>query len=235
MRLWSSEEPLLLATERYVRKDFLGSSHRILAAWVRALPAGTRIVELGVAAGHLASLVDRKDLRWLALEADSGHLGSLHRRFDGAAIVDVQGLTRLPRGHDVIIMADVLDHLINPEHILRMAHDALVPGGRLLVSVPNVAHIYVRLVLLCGRFPYAERGILDRTHRVFFTRRSTRRLLARNGFVIERETVSTVPLPLAFPRWPGWLLDSSGWLLERVTRVLPKLLGYQFIIGARRA
>jgi 2-polyprenyl-3-methyl-5-hydroxy-6-metoxy-1,4-benzoquinol methylase len=229
-----NEEPLLLATERYVRKDFRGSSHRILAEWVRALAPGTRIVELGVAAGHLASLVDRKDLDWLALEADVGHLPELRRRFSGAAIVDVQGLTRLPRDHDVMIMADVLDHLINPEHILRMAHDALRPGGRLLVSVPNVAHLYVRMVLLFGRFPYAERGILDRTHRVFFTRHSTRRLLARCGFAVERETVSTVPLPLAFPRWPAWLLESSGWLLEAVTRVLPKLLGYQFIVSARR-
>jgi 2-polyprenyl-3-methyl-5-hydroxy-6-metoxy-1,4-benzoquinol methylase len=229
-----NEEPLLAATERYVRKDFRGSSHRILARWVRELRAGTRIVELGVAAGHLAAIVDRRDLEWLALEADPGHIGELHRRFSGAAIIDVQGLTRLPRGHDVMIMADVLDHLINPEHILHMAHDALPPGGRLLVSVPNVAHLYVRLVLLFGRFPYAERGILDRTHRVFFTRRSTRELLARCGFAIERETVSTVPLPLAFPRWPRWLLEASGWLLEVVTNVFPKLLGFQFVISARR-
>ena len=229
-----TEGALLLATERYVRKDFRGSSHRILAAWVRELPAGTRIVELGVAAGHLAALVDRHDLEWLALEADIGHLPELRRRFSGAAVVDVQGLTRLPRGHDAVIMADVLDHLVNPEHILLMAHDALPTGGRLLVSVPNVAHLYVRLQLLLGRFPYAERGILDRTHRVFFTRRSTRELLARCDFAVERETVSTVPLPLAFPGWPGWLLETSGRLLEAATRVLPKLLGYQFIVAARR-
>jgi 2-polyprenyl-3-methyl-5-hydroxy-6-metoxy-1,4-benzoquinol methylase len=227
-------EPLLLATERYVLKDFRGSSHRILAAWVRELPPGTRIIELGVAAGHLARLVARPDLRWLAFEADIGHLPELRRRFTDAAIIDVEGLTRLPRGHDVVIAADVLDHLIAPEHMLRMAHDALPPGGRLLVSVPNVAHIYVRLMLLFGRFPYAERGILDRTHRVFYTRHSTRELLARCGFRIERETVATVPLPLAFPNWPSWLLEASAWALEKLTNLMPKLLGYQFLIAARR-
>jgi hypothetical protein len=115
-----------------------------------------------------------------------------------------------------------------------MAHEALAPGGRLMVSVPNVAHLYVRLVLLFGRFPYAERDILDRTHRVFFTRDSTRGLLARCGFAIERETVSTVPLPLAFPRWPSWLLEASGRALEGVTRGFPKLLGYQFVVAARK-
>jgi 2-polyprenyl-3-methyl-5-hydroxy-6-metoxy-1,4-benzoquinol methylase len=229
-----NEETLLLATERYVMKDFRGSSHRILAAWVRELPPGTRIVELGVAAGHLAALVDRRDLTWLALEADVGHLGELRRRFTNAAVVDIEGLSRLPVGQDVVIAADVLDHLIAPERMLRMAHDALPPGGRLLVSVPNVAHLYVRLALLLGRFPYAERGILDRTHRVFYTRHSTRELIARCGFRIERETVATVPLPLAFPRWPAWLLETAGWALEKVTRALPKLLGYQFLVSARR-
>ncbi len=229
------EEPLLVATERYVLKDFRGSSHRILAAWVRELPAGTRVVELGVAAGHLASLVDRDDLTWLALEADIGHLVELRRRFTNAAIVDVEGLMRLPRGYDVVIAADVLDHLLSPERMLRMAHDALPPGGRLLVSVPNVAHLYVRVALLFGRFPYAERGILDRTHRVFFTRRSTRELFARCGFRIDCETVATVPLPLAFPRWPAWLLGAAGWALEKVTFMLPKLLGYQFLVSATRS
>jgi len=227
-------DPQIPAAERYVRKDFPGSSHRILAAWVRQLPASAKVVEVGVAAGHLAALTGRPDLEWLALEADMSHMKELRGRFHAAAIVDVEQLVRLPRGADVVIAADVLDHLMTPEHVLAMAHDALVSGGRLLISVPNIAHLYVRLVLLLGRFPYADRGILDRTHRVFFTRRSTREMLARSGFTIERETVSTVPLPLAFPRWPQWLLRAAGWLLEPVTRLFPTLLGYQFIVSARK-
>ncbi|MBZ5671576.1 MAG: hypothetical protein LAO04_17845, partial [Acidobacteriia bacterium] len=43
------------------------------------------------------------------------------------------------------------------------------PGGTVIVSVPNVAHLWVRLSLLAGRFDYADRGILDRSHLRFFT------------------------------------------------------------------
>jgi 2-polyprenyl-3-methyl-5-hydroxy-6-metoxy-1,4-benzoquinol methylase len=222
------------APERYVLKDFRGSSHRILAGWLRELPAGTRIIELGAATGHLSALVSRADLEWLALESEINYLGELRKRFSGAAIVDVDRLSRLPRGYDVMIAADVLEHLLSPERTLRMVHEALRPGGRLLVSVPNVAHLYVRLALLFGRFPYADRGILDRTHRVFFSRHSARELLAGCGFGIEREAVTTVPLPLAFPHWPAWLLRSGAWLLEKVTRAFPQLFGYQFLVSARR-
>ena len=229
-----SDAPPPPAPERYVLKDFRGSSHRILAGWLRELPPRTRLIEIGAATGHLAILVSRADLEWLALESEISYLGELRRRFSGAAIVDVDGLSRLPRGYDVMIAADVLEHLLSPERTLRMVHAALHPGGRLLMSVPNVAHVYVRLALLFGRFPYADRGILDRTHRVFFSRHSTRELVARCGFRIEREAVTTVPLPLAFPHWPPWMLRSGGWLLEKVTQALPELFGYQFLVSARR-
>ena len=44
------------------------------------------------------------------------------------------------------------------------------PGGTLFVSLPNVANVTVRAALAAGRFPYADRGILDRTHLRFYTR-----------------------------------------------------------------
>ena len=122
--------------------------------------------------------------------------------------------------------------LINPDGSVELVH--LPPGAPLMISVPNIANLYVRLNLLFGRFPYANRGLLDRTHRVFFTRSLLRRLLADAGFLIARETVSTIPLPLAFPLLPPRLLATAGRLLEGLTRLLPTLLGYQILVLARR-
>jgi hypothetical protein len=55
------------------------------------------------------------------------------------------------------------------------------------------------------------------------------------GFVIERCTASSIPLPLVFPRAPRWLLDAAGAVLWRLTRLLPRLLGYQIVMRARRS
>lgn len=222
------------STERYVLKDFRDSSHQLLAGWVRELPAGTRLLELGPGPAHVALLVERGDLRWVGLEGSLDCLPGLRRILSGGAIVDLESIKGLPRGYGAILAADTLEHLNDPEGMLRMIREALPPGGLLLLSVPNVANIYVRLNVLFGRFPYGDRGILDRTHRYFFTARSLREMVRRAGFAIERRTVSTIPLPLAWPRLPKPLLAALSLALSGATRVFPTLLGYQLLLAARR-
>lgn len=133
----------------------------------------------------------------------------------------------------MVVLADVLEHLADPERALRLARRALLPGGTLLVSVPNVANLWVRINLLVGRFPYADRGILDRAHRTFYTRASLRRTLEAAGFAVEREAVSPIPSRLALPRWPRALVAVLDALLRGATALLPALLGYQLLARAR--
>jgi SAM-dependent methyltransferase len=182
----------------------------------------------------VARLAERRDLVWIGLESALDCLPALARALTGGAIVDVESLPGLPRGYDVVLAADLLEHLSDPQRMMRLIREALPPGGMLLISVPNVAHLYVRLALLFGSFAYAERGILDRTHRVFFTRRSLRELLRQEGFTIEWEAVSIVPLPLALPWLPAWLIGLLTRLLAPLTRWFPTLLGYQLLAAARR-
>ena len=99
------------------------------------------------------------------------------------------------RQFDVVLLLDVLEHLRDPERILRRARRALT-GGRVIVSLPNVANVTVRLTLLFGRFEYTERGILDRTHLRFFTRRSALRMLRDAGFTVEHREMTVIPLEL---------------------------------------
>ncbi len=182
----------------------------------------------------MARLVRRHDLRWQGLESSVDCLPALIHVLGGGAIVDLESVPQLPRNFDAVLAADTLEHLSDPGRMLHLIHDALPPGAPLLLSVPNIANVYVRLNLLVGRFPYADRGLLDRTHRVFFTRSLLRRLLAGAGFRIERETVSTIPLPLAFPRAPRRPVDAAAAALQGLTRAMPKLLGYQLLVLARR-
>lgn len=95
------------------------------------------------------------------------------------------------RGCDLVIFADVLEHLVDPGAILLRARKWLNPNGHLLISVPNVRHISVLWSLaVCGDWRYEEEGILDATHLRFFTRRSFRRLLCENGYVVLLEAFS---------------------------------------------
>lgn len=201
---------------------------------MRELPQGTRVLELGPGAAHVARLTGRADLRWQGIENSVDCLPALSGLLSGGAIVDLEALPRLPRGYGAVLAADTLEHLNDPERMLRLIHDTLPAGAPLILSVPNVANVHVRLSLLFGRFQYTDRGILDRTHRVFFTRRTLRDMLGKAGFRIEREAVSTIPLPLALPKAPGAVLEPLTRGLEAATRVLPRLLGYQLLALARR-
>jgi SAM-dependent methyltransferase len=201
---------------------------------VRELPADRRVLELGPGPGHVARLARRPDLGWTGLESCLGTVSELRRFVSAVAVVDLEDLRRLPRGYDVVLAGDTLEHLVRPEKMLAMIHECLAPGGLLFASVPNVANLHVRLSLLWGRFPYADRGILDRTHRVFFTVDSFRDAVEVAGFVVEDWTVSTVPLPLALPRLPRPLVRVAAGILGAATRVVPRLLGYQVLVRARR-
>ncbi len=201
---------------------------------MRELVTGGRLLELGPFSAHIAQLAARPGLAWVGLESALDCLPAIDRWLTGAAIVDLNTLTRLPRGFDAVLAGDTLEHLQDPEGMMAMVHAALPPGGVFLVSVPNVAHLAVRLALLAGRFDYTERGILDRTHRMFFTRRTLRRTLARAGFAIEREAVSTVPLQLALPRLPASAVRALSGAVRAPTALLPNLLGYQLLAAARR-
>jgi predicted TPR repeat methyltransferase len=137
---------------------------------------------------------------------------------------------------DRVLLLDVLEHLRYPEQILRQSHEVLKRDGLLIVSLPNIANIYVRFTLLLGRFDYSERGLLDKTHVRFFTRKTARRLLESNGYSILEEEQTVIPLELVF----GWSPDNLMMkMLNRVlaaaTWLLPGLFGYQVMFVARSA
>lgn len=135
---------------------------------------------------------------------------------------------------DRVLLQDVLEHVRNPAKLLTDCHQLLTPQGLLLVSVPNVANITVRLALLFGRFEYAERGILDKTHIRFYTRKSARRLLESAGYQIiaEKTTVMPVELVLGLPA-DNPLMVVLNTVLAVCTRLLPRLLGYQVLFSVR--
>lgn len=87
---------------------------------------------------------------------------------------------------DYIILADVLEHLHNPEEILRKLAKRLKGGGAFLCSIPNIMNLSVLYPLVCGSFVYEDSGILDSTHIRFFTLDSIYRLFSQCGFSIEK-------------------------------------------------
>jgi len=59
----------------------------------------------------------------------------------------------------------------------RLIRATATEDATFIISLPNVAHIAARLLLLAGRFPQMNRGIFDRTHLHFYTRATAEAML----------------------------------------------------------
>ncbi len=86
---------------------------------------------------------------------------------------------------DCIICADVLEHMRNPEAVLRKLRTWLKPDCHLVTSLPNVRNHTVVRSLLAGNWTYEPAGLLDEDHVRFFTRREIQKLLFRTGFKVD--------------------------------------------------
>ncbi len=109
--------------------------------------------------------------------------------------------------YDLVIFADVLEHLADPWAALRRLRADTAADCRLLVSVPNVRHYKVTLpLLLRGEFRYEDAGIMDRTHLHFFTRESLRETLGECGWSVR---AATSHMKKRYRRWymPTRLLE----------------------------
>jgi 2-polyprenyl-3-methyl-5-hydroxy-6-metoxy-1,4-benzoquinol methylase len=92
-----------------------------------------------------------------------------------------------PEQYDVIVCADVLEHLRNAQQVLRTLSHFLKPNGVVLLSLPNVTHLGVILGLMAGRFVRTREGLLDSTHVHFMDREALLNLVHGAGFGVSKE------------------------------------------------
>jgi 2-polyprenyl-3-methyl-5-hydroxy-6-metoxy-1,4-benzoquinol methylase len=218
----------------YPIKRSAGSSHQIAA---RLAGSNHEILDVGCGRGFFADELVRQGNRVDGIDVlPNAPASSDLRRYFSADLDDgIEPVLRQLMGrYDRVLLLDVLEHLKNPDRILEQCRAALKPDGVAIVSVPNVANITVRLALLFGRFNYQERGILDRTHLRFFTRKTARALLASANYEVLEEHTSIMPLELILGLDPdNPVLRGLNAALRGATRLCRGLLGYQIILVVR--
>jgi len=164
-----------------------------------------RILDVGCAGGKVgAGLKERQGAEVWGIECNARAAAEAARHLDRVVEAPVElALAQLPGGgFDSIVLADVLEHLVDPAAVLAGLSEKLAPTGELIVSLPNVGHWSVLQGLLEGSWEYQDAGILDRTHLKFFTRKSALALFAAAGFAVTSVTPialagdSGMPLPL---------------------------------------
>ena len=191
-----------------------------------------RILDVGCAAGALGHALKQKtgaEVWGVEYVPEAAALAAerLDRVLTGK-IEDV--LPQLPDTFfDVIICADVLEHLIDPWQVLSRLRGKLAAGGKVVASIPNVRHWSVIKGLLEGSWRYEEAGILDRNHLRFFTWHSCQALFSSTGFTIVSGTTSMLDTPACFPEAAALELKKTG---LQVDTLVEESRYYQFLVVA---
>jgi SAM-dependent methyltransferase len=194
-----------------------------------------RIVEIGCARGRLGLELKRAEpgRTVIGVEYDPAAAEVASSRLDEVMVCDLQvERPDIPAGSaDCVIFGDVLEHLIDPEQVLRWARDLLADGGVLLTCVPNFTHFSVIKALLRSDPMYQPNGLLDATHIRFFSHATFIKMLLDVGLLPDlvhtiRSGGTEHVLPAAGP-----LLAYVGVSPETALR---RLDAYQYIFAATK-
>jgi 2-polyprenyl-3-methyl-5-hydroxy-6-metoxy-1,4-benzoquinol methylase len=207
--------------------------NNVHAITLRFVGSTKRVLEIGCASGHVTRALVAQGNTVVGVEVDPEAAKTAGEHAERVVVGDVEDMDldlELGDDHfDVVVLGDVLEHLRDPLPVLRSARRLLAPRGFVVISLPNVAHVDVRLMLMSGRWDYRDLGLLDRTHLRFFTRASARRLVADAGLAVvdvDRVVVPAFATELA--------VDPGIAPADVVDRMLedPDAETYQFVIKA---
>jgi 2-polyprenyl-3-methyl-5-hydroxy-6-metoxy-1,4-benzoquinol methylase len=218
---------------RYARPVNLDDRRNPHTLAVLLVGEGGRVLDIGTATGTVAGALRDRGARVWGVEIDEAAAKKAAEVCEQVVVGDVEQLdldAELEQHEfDWLLLLDVLEHLRDPLATLKRCTALLAPGGRVLISIPNIAHTSVRLQLLRGRFQYTETGLLDRTHLRFFDQSSVRELLAAAELSIEEE----LPIRRSLEEEPTPELESVSADLVHELESDPASDIYQFVIVAR--
>lgn len=203
---------------------------------LRLIGRDRRVLELGTAGGVMTRALKAQGCQVTGVEYDEGLAAEAAPACERMLVADLETMdfesVFADQRFDVIVAADVLEHLRSPEVVLERMAAMLAPGGHLVISLPNVAYCGLVAALSLGRFRYAEKGLLDNTHLRFFTRESIAETLCRTGWLTVRWEANRVPVSQSefADEWAAIPDD-----LRRMLAAHPDADIYQHVVLAVRA
>ena len=168
------------------------------ARLARMVSPGQRVLELGTGPGTVTRILHSKGCKVTGVEMDPETLAMCAPFCERTLQANLED----PAWHaslagekfDVVMCADVLEHLRDPRPLLTLLPQFLNDSGCVLMSLPNASHLSVVASLMAGRFPYQSKGLLDTTHLRFFGRDDIDALLRECGLLWQQwQTVQVDP------------------------------------------
>lgn len=209
-----------------------------IVAFIEGTP--DQVLDIGCGLGATGRLIKQRmpDVIYTGIEIDQTAANIAKERIDNVIIGNVEdidfssfGIAR--ESFDLIICADVLEHLYDPWNILNMLRGYLTTHGSLVASIPNVQNIFLIKELIEGNWTYSQFGLLDSTHIRFFTWKEIEKLFQRAGFkIIKYQAI--IQQVIDTEAWPQDI-DMGRFIIKEVTEnEATMLFTFQYLVLAKK-
>ena len=165
------------------------SAHSYLLPSILAvLPSGRlRIIDIGSGNGYMAGQLHRAGHQIIGVEPSTdGFRIAAEKypdvRFICRSVYDESGWGELEGWANVVLAAEVIEHLYYPRACFDRAYKLLKPGGTLIVTTPYHGYLKNLALSVTGKWDNHFKVWWDGGHIKFFSRKTLARMIADTGF-----------------------------------------------------
>lgn len=152
--------------------------------------AGVRILDLGCASGYLAKELKRSDNFVAGIDISEKYAEKLKTELDYFAVLNAESgewpSEFLDHKFDLIIVAEVLEHLFDQPGFLDKLKTILKPDGEIIISTPNLLLWNNRIRMLFGQYGEKE-YFYDYGHIHLLSYNGFKKIISKNGFITVKE------------------------------------------------
>lgn len=215
----------------YIKPVSSGGYETLLLILVRLIHRESKVLDIGCGIGTIGEFLKNKtNCCVYGIDIDEKAVTIAKKKIDYAQVVDI-AREEIPYklNFDVIILADVIEHLSNPASLFPKIDKIINKSTTVIVSVPNVAYFKIRASLLFGNWNYKDSGILDRTHLRFFTYKTLSEFIKNIEYEI-KDTYFTHGLQTH----SVYKLNFVRFLSDKITSLFPTLFARQFVLVLKK-
>lgn len=176
------------------------SSHGVIFRWLQNYPPFTLFLDVGTALGTIGKVCEENHFHIVGIEPNKVYAIKAEPYYTSLTNCSLdEAPIEILSTFQVIILAGVLDHMLNPQKSLSLLVSVNDKDNVFMISVLNIANIWVRVSLMVRRFEYQVRGMLNKTHLRFFTKLTSVRIISNIGLRIDQLVATPIPLNLIHP------------------------------------
>lgn len=186
---------------QYSKNEYINDSNHSWSILYNFIKPKTKILDIGCSSGNLGEgLIQKKGCVVDGVEQNPKDSDMARKKLRNVYSLNIEtdDIGFIKEKYDYIVFADVIEHLVNPVSTLKRVKRLLNKNGKLVYSIPNMAHISIRLQLLAGNFIYTGTGLLDETHLHFYTRTNIQKMFLEASYEIKEQDYTQVNYPRGF-------------------------------------